>query len=322
MVEAATTKKTKTTQTCPVCNHRESEVLRVGVREDPTEKVYRCSRCRLEFLQRPKYDLREYYREQYRESHSYVVGESLNSRKSFDLMRPHMGHRVKLFKEMVPKGAIVLEIGCASGYFLDAIRDEYSVYGSEWNPEDAAFVRDELGIPCEEGDLDDIFPGQKFTAICGFQVLEHVADPVGWLRLIKKRLIGGGWIHIEVPNAESALVSLYDMPDFNDFWYRAPHLQLFNMQNLAILLGSLGFEAQIRLRQEYSLANAFHWMMTGKPQKDFTQATSAMLPVSTEHPAHAVVNRFFGSIDRQYRSLMDTTKAADRLVAAGRKREV
>jgi 2-polyprenyl-3-methyl-5-hydroxy-6-metoxy-1,4-benzoquinol methylase len=317
------TPKAEAAPSCPLCEAPNAPVIRTGIRDDPDAPVFRCPNCSLQYLRRPTYDLHQYYRDAYRKNHANAIGsEVYTSKEQYDLLRPLMDARVAMFKEHVPKGSVVLEIGCSSGFFLDAIRDEYSVYGNEWNPEDAAYVRDELGIPCSEEPLEQAFTGQQFTAIVAYHVLEHVPDPVAWLRLIKSRLVGGGWIHFELPNVDQALLALYDIPDFEDFFYREPHLNYFNMQTLAGLLGVLGFEAQVRLRQEYSLANMFHWIDTGRPQPNRSVATKPLLPVPMKHPANGITNRWFSSVDRQYRNLMDTLKASDTLLAIGRKREI
>jgi SAM-dependent methyltransferase len=306
---------------CTLCGHDKIALVRTGIREDPAAEVYGCMNCGFQFLAPPGYDLRTYYREEYRKAHSYVPGTQLTPQEQFDLMRPLVTDRVALFKEYIPKGAKVLEVGCSSGFFLDAIRDEYTVYGNEWNPDEAEFVRG-MGIPCSEEPLEDAFPGESFTAIVSFHVLEHVPAPVEWLKLIKERLIGGGYIHIEVPNTENALTSIYNIPPFRDRYYRQPHLGYWNKDTLAGALGTLGFEARISLREEYSLGNHLRWLLTGEGDPDVRTARTMYSPVPLEHPAAPVVNRWFMLMDRQYRNLLDTLKASSLLVAVGRKREI
>lgn len=311
-----------TTRQCPLCQKTDLFVAQTGIREDPERPVYGCNSCGLQFIDPPSYDLCEYYRTIYRSTHSNQAGTQLTPQQNFDVMRPLMDKRVELFREHVPKGAKVLEIGCSSGYFLDAIRDDYTVYGNEWNPTDAAFVRDELGIPCSEETLERTYLGETFTVICAFHVIEHVPDPIAWLNLIKSRLIGGGWIYLETPNLEGALVSIYDSPEHRNFWYKEPHLTYFNMDNFAQALGSVGFEAQVRLRQEYSMWNHINWLITGEPMPNRQQAQRAYGPVDPGHPAATLINRLFSSFDRQYRGTLDTLKACDTLIALGRKREI
>ena len=317
----ATLKKKERPSSCTLCGYNKIALVRTGIREDADAEVYGCLNCGFQFLSSPDYDLRAYYREEYRKSHSYVIGEELSPKAQFDLMRPLMEERVKHFKEYIPKGSKVLEVGCSSGFFLDAIRDEYTVYGNEWNPAEAQFVRD-MGIPCSEEALQDAFAGENFTVIVAYHVLEHSPNPVEWLKLVKDRLIGGGYIHLELPNTENALTGIYNIPSFRDRYYRMPHLGYWNKDTLAGALGTLGFEARISLREEYSLGNPLRWLLTGAPDPNVQLARAPYLPVPPAHPAAPVVNRFFANFDRQYKNLLDTLKASSLLVAVGRKREI
>lgn len=316
-----TTKK-RARLNCPLCKESDLKVVRKGVRGDAEKEVYGCTECDIHFLEPPNCDLRDYYRDEYRKNHSSAIGEDLGPKERFDLMRPLMQMRESVFRENIPPGSKVLEVGCSSGFFLDTIRGDYSCYGAEWNPDDAAYVRDELGLPCEEGNLDEIYPGQTFTVIAAYHVLEHVADPMEWIRVAKSRLIGGGWLCLEVPNIDNALLSIYNAPGFSDFYYRKPHLTYFNMPSLAKALGLNGFEARVALHEPYSITNHINWILNGSPQADAQTAQLSLAPVPLDHPAAGVMNRWFTRIDREYKVLLDTMKATSSLMAVGRKREI
>ena len=305
-----------------MCKQTKSQLVHVGVRENPSREVYECGGCGSHFLTPPFPDQKEYYRNQYRKEHSNKIGSELVSAEQFKLMRPLMDMRTELFKRTIPVGAKVLEVGCASGFFLDTIKDDYTCYGTDFNPDDAAYVRDVLNLPCDEEDLEECFPGEQFTVICAFHVLEHLPDPVGWLRKAKERLIGGGWIYVEVPNLINALLALYQIPEFQTFFYREPHVSYFTMYALAEMMGNLGFEARVTQRQDYSFYNNLHWLMTGQPQADAQVARNPLMPVPEGHPAAEVVNRWFVRVNREYMTMLDTMKAGDTLIGLARKREI
>ena len=307
---------------CPTCRKPETQLFRIGVREDPTRHVYVCRLCAMRFIEPPFDDIREYYRNTYRGSHDYEPGKKLTPEQRFLLMRPTVEYKAKFFKEHVPEGGSVLEIGCSSGFFLAAIQDSYDVYGAEWNPEDAAYVRDVGEIPCEEGDIEDIYPGKQFSAICAYAVLEHQPDPIAWLKKVKSRLIGGGHLMIEVPNSEEALLTLYDIPEFRDFWYREPHICNFNLTNLTAVMAEAGFEARSNTRQDYSLWNHMHWIWNRTPMSDPREARDFGHPVPPNHPAASWMNRLFERWDKEYRMSLDTAKAGNTLVCHGRKIEI
>ena len=275
----------------------------------------------MRFIEPPFEDIHVYYHDTYRKSHDYIPGEQLTSEQRFRLMRPTVEYKARYFKDHVPEGGSVLEIGCSSGFFLNAIQDKYDVYGAEWNSEDAQFVRD-AGVPCEEGDIEDIYPGKKFSAICAYAVLEHQPDPIEWLKKVRERLVGGGHLMIEVPNSEEALLTLYNIPEFQDFWFREPHICNFNLSNLVAVMAEAGFEARANTRQDYSMWNHMNWLFYRQPMGNPVEARDFLHPVHPDHPAAPWMNRLFEKWDKEYRNNLDTAKAGNTLVAHGRKVEI
>ena len=313
--------KSRKAPPCPLCQSQEVSVHRTGVREDPTKPVYRCSHCQLQFLE-PREDLHEYYRNQYRKDHESTVGAALTPEERYHIHRPFAQVSADNFKEDVPEGASVLEIGCSSGAFLDALGSEYDRYGLEWNPDDAAFVRDVGELPCEEGELLEAYPGKKFDAIVALQVFEHVADPIEWLRPVKSRLIGGGWIYLEIPNVMEALNSAYATEEFRDWYYRDSHVTYWEPNNFASALGAVGFEAKVAVRQRYGIRSHLNWMENGHPLPDYLTACQPFRPVPYAHPFAPALNRWWRRIDMEYRIQMETLQLADTLTAMGRRREI
>jgi SAM-dependent methyltransferase len=311
----------KKAQTCIICKYT-AKLVRVGVRDDPECPVYACGRCYIQFIDPPDVDLREYYRTEYRKVHDFHPSRDLSAEERFKVQRPLMVEAAGRFKKLVPAGASVLEIGCSSGYFLDAIGDGYDRYGAEWNPEDAAYVRDVGELPCEEGNLDEIYPGQTFTAISAIHVLEHQADPVLFLKQCKDRLIGGGFLYLELPSAMEALMSVYDIPEFHAYSYRHPHITYWTKETLASVMGGLGFEAKVTVTQRYGLMNHLNWLYNRVPMDSAQDAQAFLSPVNPKHPLAGVLNRELSKIDKEYRVAMTSYGCGDTIVANGSKREI
>jgi len=309
---------------CLLCRHKTGKQIRTGIRGDPTVPVYRCKRCLLQYIDPSLIgDVHEYYQGEYREKHDVTVGERMTSEERFKMMRVSMEEPANHFEDEIPKGGSVLEVGCSSGYFMDTLAQRgYTMYGAEWNPEDAAYVRDVGGYPCEEGTLDDIYPGKTFNAVVAMAVLEHQPDPIAFLRQLKLKLIGGGWLFLTVPNAADALLTAYGIPEYKDFWYRKPHITYWEVETLSAALGALGFEAKVSTRQRYSLANHLNWKMHGTPMKNYREATSYLKPIDTQHPVAGVLNRLTMMLDKQYRVQLETLKCSDTIVAWARRREI
>lgn len=97
----------------------------------------------------------------------------------------------------------VLEIGVGEGNFLRSARSSgFHIQGVELNPKGAERAR-YLGFEVHEKMLDDLGKniGDRFDAICSFQVLEHVPDPFTFIQGMIGLLRPGGKIILSVPNA-------------------------------------------------------------------------------------------------------------------------
>ena len=308
---------------CLLCRSQETKLLRKGIRENPETPVWKCPRCLIQFISPPFTDIREYYHSTYRLTHDSNLGEHMTPEERFLAMRPSMSEPADRFSKLVPKGTSVLDIGCSSGYFMDALQTKgYDVYGVEWNPEDAKFVREVGGLPCEEGTLDEIYPGKTFGAITLLQVLEHQPDPIEFIRQCKRKLIGGGYMYIEVPSSQEALLTIYSIPEYINRFYRESHITYWQAETMASFVGAMGFEASITTRQRYGLLDHINWCYRNEPTPKYRDATDYLNLVDAKHPCHAILSRTTGKVDREYRLQLETLKAGDTVVATCQTRKI
>ena len=71
---------------------------------------------------------------------------------------------------------------------------------------------------------------------------------------------------IEVPNADDALLDLYDCDAFQRFTYWSQHLFLYSASTLDMLAHQAGCRVvAIQHCQRYPLSNHLHWLSQGKP---------------------------------------------------------
>ncbi|MBU1019269.1 MAG: class I SAM-dependent methyltransferase [Patescibacteria group bacterium] len=90
----------------------------------------------------------------------------------------------------------VLDFGMGWGHFcLTAKEFGCNAYGHELSEERIEFARGN-GI----GIVEDFTEGHKFDFINSEQVFEHIADPLGTLKMLASHLKEGGVIRIGVPN--------------------------------------------------------------------------------------------------------------------------
>jgi SAM-dependent methyltransferase len=161
------------------------EVIRRNTLADETA-LFECEHCGVQFFDPAAAGDAEFYRE---------LGESPRyyspSKWEFDWVRSRL-----------PPSAEVLDVGCGRGDFLAAIAPvTRRAVGMDWSPSAVAQARGR-GLEAIEADLvaqADGFEG-AFTAICAFHILEHLQEPVPFLRLLRRCLRPGGSIFLSVPN--------------------------------------------------------------------------------------------------------------------------
>jgi SAM-dependent methyltransferase len=97
----------------------------------------------------------------------------------------------------------MLEIGCGAGAFLAAARDAgLAVEGVDFDGEAIATAR-ARGLAASTRPPSEI--ADRFDAVLAFQVLEHVADPLAFVRECLRLLKPSGVLILATPNQDGAL---------------------------------------------------------------------------------------------------------------------
>jgi SAM-dependent methyltransferase len=140
----------------------------------------------------------------------------------------------------------VLDIGCGSGYFLDLLKGKgIRGIGYEFNQESAAEGRfrghEILNGPFPEA----VAAGAPFDAICMFQVLEHLSNPIAFLRDLRGLLQPGGYLLVSVPDAAGPIRY------FTDALTEIPphHVSRWREMTFRIGMPGLGFTVQKALQE-------------------------------------------------------------------------
>lgn len=307
---------------CYLCGSADLEQVRDRLRHGIRRNVLACRSCGLVFLESVRQDLRTYYEDEYRKQYSPVVGRKLSSREIFEMNLPHQQTRIDRIAHLLRPDMRVLDVGCSAGFFLHALRPHVGAcIGIEFNREDAAFVADELGIPTfttpvEETDLDE----GSFDLITAFHVVEHLDDPRAVLTTLRRYLKPGGHVVFEVPNVDDALLSVYSVEPYADFWYREPHLFNFSPRTFTDLMRQSGYTGDTFTIQRYSLVNHLNWILTGAPQPSFragTETPRLAAKAGVDKTVAADVDAFFARINAEYKALLNRHGRGDCVVFIG-----
>jgi 2-polyprenyl-3-methyl-5-hydroxy-6-metoxy-1,4-benzoquinol methylase len=164
------------------------------------------------------------------------------------------GHKYFLGDSLAPRGGELLDIGCGTGNFLAAAREAgYGVTGIELDRNAAGFARERLGLervlPLTISEFVEQHAEERFDVVTFFEVLEHQAAPVEFLRQVKACARPGGVIALSVPNRERWLTG----PDVLD--YPPNHFLRWNAASLEKCLNAQGFEVLSIREQPVGLAH-------------------------------------------------------------------
>jgi SAM-dependent methyltransferase len=152
--------------------------------------------------------------------------------------------------------ARVLDVGCGEGHLTAALAGAgHSALGADVSAEALRRARslypylDLRAIPADgEWPLADA----SFDFVWAGDVLEHVADTLGWLSEVRRVLRSGGVFALTTPShGRASLLALALTPRGFDrrFDPRGDHLRFYTRRALAELLGEFGFhEIAVRAR--------------------------------------------------------------------------
>jgi len=104
-----------------------------------------------------------------------------------------------------------------------------------------------------------------FDLVMHFFVLEHVRDPVDFLRKALALVAPGGTMVFEIPCMNDPLLSIYHVPAFQRFYWSVAHNFYFTRQSIEFVLKQVSDDYAISNEQRYDLSNHMTWALEGKP---------------------------------------------------------
>jgi 2-polyprenyl-3-methyl-5-hydroxy-6-metoxy-1,4-benzoquinol methylase len=214
-------------------------------------KIVRCKNCGLTYVNpRLKEDkLHEIYTENYYRNVSF---NDAKSKKFFgyDLYIEEKDDIVKTFKRRldviekhVKKGRI-LDVGCATGFFLELAKKRgWEVYGTDLSKFACNYAKKSglKNIYCTELEKAR-FKDNMFDAVVIFDVIEHLPDPKKTLKEVRRILKHNGMVAITTPNIGSSVAKILGKR-WEEVRRVREHIYFFSTRTLSKMLETLGFRA-------------------------------------------------------------------------------
>jgi 2-polyprenyl-3-methyl-5-hydroxy-6-metoxy-1,4-benzoquinol methylase len=125
--------------------------------------------------------------------------------QNLQLIVKHIGEIDKTEKPL--KGKRVLEVGCAKGYFLKCAKElGAEVYGIELNAKNIIIARKFLGDNIYAQDIFELnLPSESFDVIYTRDVIEHISEPMPFLKELSRVMKPGALIFTDTHNIDGLI---------------------------------------------------------------------------------------------------------------------
>jgi 2-polyprenyl-3-methyl-5-hydroxy-6-metoxy-1,4-benzoquinol methylase len=158
----------------------------------------------------------------------------------------------------------LLDVGCSVGVFMAEARDHgFTVRGVEFSADTADVARSLYGLDVQTGTIDDLTSDgvEPFDIVTMWDVIEHLEDPLGALRIVHRLLRPGGVVAIRTPNIDGLFPRRsYRIGRAIRHWPHAEppaHLVQFSKATLSATLERAGFRVSAITDERIPLSYTF-----------------------------------------------------------------
>lgn len=268
---------------CQLCNHLCKLLTQKLRRGDGM--VFMCERCDLAFLAGgTSTDYDGPYR-------ARATPNCTTPEQIFLTYKDYQEDRLRIVRPHLKDS--ILEYGASAGQFL-------------WHLNIPRLCAIEPDSACQEfmATLGIDHPGivETFDTVCAFQLLEHCADPVKFIRGMLQHAKPGAKLFIEVPNLHDPLRSVWHSAAYEDFYFHSDHLWYFSEKSLRMVAEKAGAQnIEIMHTQDYNLLNHLHWLTEGKPQETCHPGLSPISLPGT-HPIARWLSNSLATLNEVYKA--------------------
>lgn len=202
--------------------------------------VVRCCECGLTYA---NIDTNAYFREYYEEG--YFKGEKRKyGYVDYDNEREDSIYNFKKYWKKIERhasGGRILDVGCATGLFLECAGRNWERYGLDISRYASRIAKNRLGQTIETRQLSDApWENSFFDLITMWDVLDHLSDPLGNLAKCYQLLNKQGVLIFNVGDISAPFAKMCGQK-----WYiiiPPTHLYFFNKRTITAMLNKAGFE--------------------------------------------------------------------------------
>lgn len=153
---------------------------------------------------------------------------------------------MRVLSSAMPRGTL-LDVGCATGDFLQVAQEEYSVEGLELSEWSAQIARDR-GFIVNTCRLYDLPPEPKYDIVTLFGVIEHFENPRLEIGCISKIIRPNGIVCLWTGDINGWVAKLLG----KKWWYiQGQHIQYFSKSSLNRLFSDFGFKMELIQKYPY-----------------------------------------------------------------------
>ena len=287
-------------KTCIICNEHNFKIISSKVRDSKKHKVMKCINCsHIQLSPIPTVEEeKQFYNKNLQQKN---IRDVISIKKLHEKMITDTERRVSFVSKLTPKKGRILEIGSGHGFFLEMMRKKgFKMTGIEVSKEKQKILKKVtkakiLSININENNPEIGF----FDTIVFFHVLEHMREPIDFLKKCKKLLKPKGKIVVEVPNYDDFQLKLNKK--YSEFYWQRAHISYFTPKILRKVFQKNHFKnIKIVGVQRYSIENLFNWRLTNKPQ--------------IENPTYNLV-KDFNWIESFYKEKLEKSFKCDTILA-------
>lgn len=219
---------------CPICEATRRDPLH----QEGSFQMVRCPSCQFIYLSpRPTNESLLHFYQHY-------LPEDRSSIQSWErMMEPVFKRAAHLIQQRKGKGRL-LDVGAGFGFFLVEMKKRgWDVVGVEISQKAMDHARNVLGLTVRSGPLEKVgFPENYFDVVSGFYVIEHLPNPMAFLKECHRILKPGGFLLLRYPHTTPIKNLLYFLGIKNRLYDLPAHLADFSPEMIQRCVDRVGFE--------------------------------------------------------------------------------